>query len=119
MDDVTEHSVYFIKYSDLLLYVWQRIVKHESSDELLCILNTEIKDSECMCFTGRLTRLLNTLVGYYDDISIQISDSEQITNIIMVLKQKYAGEDLKKEVEKELESYGHNDNTIKEWLYYM
>ena len=31
-----------------------------------------------MCFTGRLTRLLNTLVGFYNDIELQISDSEQI-----------------------------------------
>jgi hypothetical protein len=119
MDDPTEHSTYLIKYSDLLLYVWQRIVKHESRDELLCILNLEIKDSECMCFTGRLTRLLNVLVGYYEDISIQISDSEQITNIIMVLKQKYEGEDLKREVAKELKSYGYNENIIKEWISYI
>ncbi len=43
-------------------------------------------------FTSRMTRLLNFLVGFYDDIELQISDSEQITNIITSLKNNYDGE---------------------------
>ncbi len=39
-----------------------------------------------------MTRLLNFLVGFYDDIELQISDSEQITNIITSLKNNYDGE---------------------------
>ena len=55
-----------------------------------------------MCFTGRLTRLLNTLVGFYDDIELQISDSEQITNIIIELKNKFpSGEELRDAIRKE------------------
>ena len=38
----------------------------------------------CMCFTIRLTRLLNTLVGFYDDIKLQITD------VIMRLKNKFS-----------------------------
>ena len=29
-----------------------------------------------MCYTSRLFRLLNTVVGFYDDIELQISDSD-------------------------------------------
>ena len=52
-------------------------------------IELQISDGIYMCFTCRLTRLLNTLVGFYDDIKLHISDSEQITNIIMVLKNKF------------------------------
>jgi Leucine-rich repeat (LRR) protein len=119
IDDETEHSIYLIKYSDLLLYIWQRIIKHENKDDLLKILNSEIIDSECMCFTGRLTRLLNVLVGYYEDISIQISDSEQITNIIITLKNKYNGEELINRAREELTNYNYSNEIINEWLSYI
>ena len=82
-DDDAMHTRLLITYSDLLIYVWSRIMKSNNKDEILAVLNQEISDGLCMCFTGRLTRLLNTLVGFYDDIELQISDSEQITNIIM------------------------------------
>ena len=73
-----------------------------AEDEILSVLNQEINDGICMCFTGRLTRLLNTLVGFYSDIELQISDSEQITNIILSLKKKFVGDQLIMEIKKEL-----------------
>ena len=78
-------------------YVWARIIKSPNPDEIAQVLNQEISDGLCMCFTGRLTRLLNVLVGFYDDIELQISDSEQITNIIVSLKSKIHDNELLKE----------------------
>ena len=75
-DDSMEHTSFLITYSDLLIYVWSRIIASANADEILSVLNQEISDGLCMCFTGRLTRLLNTLVGFYSDIELQISDSE-------------------------------------------
>ena len=72
-----------------------------------------------MCFTGRLTRLLNTLVGFYDDIELQISDSEQITNIIMSLKNKFPDEQLRDAVKKELLDRQYSESIINEWLDYI
>ena len=72
-----------------------------------------------MCFTGRLTRLLNTLVGFYDDIELQISDSEQITNIIIGLKNKFEGEQLKDAVKKELYERQYSESIINEWIDYI
>jgi hypothetical protein len=74
-----------------------------------------------MCFTGRLTRLLNTLVGFYDDIELQISDSEQITNIIMSIKNKFPSdqEQLKDAVRKELLDRQYSETIINEWLTYI
>ncbi len=115
-DDPTEHSTYLITYSDLLIYVWSRI---RNNNEILTVLNQEISDGLCMCFTGRMTRLLNVLVGFYDDIELQISDSEQITNIIMSFKNKYVGEQLKDAVKKELIERQYSEAIINEWLEYI
>ena len=116
-DDVTEHSTYLITYCDLLVYVWNRINKSAHKEEILKILNQEISDGLCMCFTGRLTRLINVLVGFYSDIELQISDSEQITNIIINLKNKITNDhELKESVKKELLDRNYNEIVINEWL---
>ena len=118
-DDNTIHTILLITYSDLLIYVWSRIIANTNADEILAVLNQEINDGVCMCFTGRLTRLLNTLVGFYDDIELQISDSEQITNIIISLKNKFVGEQLRDAVRKELLDRQYSETIINEWLDYI
>ena len=35
-------------------------------------------DSECKCFTGRITRLINCQNGFSDLVKINISDNQQI-----------------------------------------
>jgi hypothetical protein len=58
-------------------------------------------------------------VGFYDDIELQISDSEQITNIIMGLKNKFADDQLKDAVRKELLERQYSETVINEWLDYI
>jgi len=119
-DDNTEHSTYLITYADLLVCVWARIIGSPYVDTICQVLNQEIADGLCMCFTGKLTRLLNTLVGFYDDIQLQISDSEQITNIIVSLKHKITDDELLKvTVKKELEERKYSQEIISEWLEYI
>ena len=55
-DSDAMHSRLLITYSDLLIYVWSRITFSNNKDEILQVLNQEISDGLCMCFTGRLTR---------------------------------------------------------------
>ncbi len=42
-----------------------------------------------MCFTGRIVRIVNSLSGYSDKVLINISDSEEIGNVISLMKSKY------------------------------
>ena len=119
-DDTTEHSTYLITYADLLVYVWSRITFSNNKNDILHVLNQEISDGLCMCFTGRMTRLLNCLVGFFDDIEIQISDNEQVTNIIITLKNKISNVDeLKEAVKKELTERQYSESIIDEWLEYI
>jgi hypothetical protein len=118
-DDNTVHSVYEMNYKEVFQYVWSRIQRHTEFNELYKRINQEISDGLCMCFTGRLTRLLNVLVGYYEDIELQISDSEQITNIILMLQEKYEGEELKEKIKVAMEERGYSQEVINEWLEYI
>jgi len=118
-DDETEHSVYLVKFDEVFQYVISRIVRHSDSNEMFKILNEEIKDTICKCFTGRMTRLVNVLNGFYDDITIQIGSNEQISNIILMLQGKYKGDELVKQVREAMEEREYDENTIEEWLTYV
>ena len=59
------HSVLNITFQDLFLNVFSIILNHSSKDEILKILNLEMQDSQCKCFTGRISRLVNVLNGFY------------------------------------------------------
>ena len=41
----TEHTSFLITYSDLLIYVWSRIIASANTDEILSVLNQEISVS--------------------------------------------------------------------------
>ena len=88
--DKTIHSDHHISYEELLTYVWNRIIKSEYKVELVKILSQQICDSEGKCFTGRFNRTLSTLMGYYDDIVINISDASRISAIILLIKDRMA-----------------------------
>ena len=81
-----------------------------------------MNDSLCKCFTGRISRLVNCLNGFDVNIIINISDSEQIGNIIILIKNQLIGEnkyDLeshKNLVKINLLEKGYELNIIEEWL---
>jgi hypothetical protein len=80
-----------------------------------------MEDGLCKCFTGRLSRLVNSLSGYSDKVSINISSAEEIGNIISIMKDKY-GDDtdkLRMNVEKELIQRGYEKEVIDEWISYI
>jgi hypothetical protein len=117
--DESVHSIHLITYGELLGYVWQRIIKSEYKMELFRILDEQIADSECKCFTGRFNRTLSVLVGFYDDIRINISDKARIGAIIITCKDKimpYNSTDHKKMVLKELADAGYTEKEIKPWI---
>ena len=85
-------------------------------------MNEEMQDSECKCFTGRISRLVNCLSGYSDKVCIQISETEEIGNIISVIMNKRemkTVETLKDEVSVALKERGYADEKIAEWLEYV
>jgi hypothetical protein len=116
------HSILLITFKELLCYVWILI---NNNEEIKKILNIEMLDSECKCFTGRLSRLVNCLNGYSNLVEIKISDNEQISNIIIMIKNQleinneYTIEKHKDFLIKELKLRKFNDEIINEWLEYI
>jgi len=92
------HSILLINFEEIFAVVWY-FIQSQSKDrkiELYQRLTEEMEESECKCFTGRMTRLVNTLNGYTDLVRISISDREQCSNIMsLLLKQGLADEVLK------------------------
>ena len=117
------HSVLLLNFKELLCHCWITINNLETKDEIKKILNIEMLDSECKCFTGRITRLVNCLNGLSDLVKINISDNQQIGNIIIIIKEQlrdiYTIERHKELVKNELQERGYNENIINEWLDYI
>ncbi len=96
------------------------IFQHKDKDQIKSILNEEMKDSLCKCFTGRLSRLVNCLNGFDNRISVKTSDSDEISNIVILVRNKYDNyEDQVKYVTLELKERGYEDNVISEWISYL
>ncbi len=118
------HSTLQIKFKELLLSVWCIIRKQndEQKNEILSILNSEILDSICKCFTGRISRLINCLNGFDDRVNIKMPDSDQIGNVVILIKNKleldnsYTIEKHRELVLKELNDRGFPEDIIAVWI---
>jgi len=119
-DNEEIHSLLGVSFKETLEVVLSIIIRHPEKDEILKVLNQEMSDAMCMCFTGRITRLLNTLNGYDPRVVINISDSEQITAIVEIARKKtndaYAQKEL---VTKEMLQRGYPKETIEEWSLFI
>jgi Leucine-rich repeat (LRR) protein len=114
------HSELNMTYSELLVLVWDRIRKNKDVKEILSVLDTELTDSECKCFTGRITRLVNCLNGFDTDVIINISDNEQLSNLMVLINNRYDNiEDRKTELVKAMKERGFSQEKIDEWVEYI
>jgi Leucine-rich repeat (LRR) protein len=128
VSDTAVHSLLLLTFSEVLWFVLQTIntdFNIKEQEEILNVLNQEIIDSDCKCFTGRMNRIVNSLNGFSHLVSINIKDNEQIGNIIILVKNKlessasYTIEKHKEMVEKELIDRGYDMETIKIWIEYI
>lgn len=52
------------------------------------ILNNEMNDIKCNIFKERISRLVNSLNGFYPDIKVRYDENEHIENIIVKIKEQ-------------------------------
>jgi Leucine-rich repeat (LRR) protein len=120
------HSRFGISFSELLLNVFSLIEghqeHHENKEVIYSVVNQEMADAQCKCFTGRISRLVNCLNGFDPNIIIQISNSEQIGNIIGLIQRQleatgtYSIQNHQDLVRKELLERGYDDPVINDWI---
>jgi hypothetical protein len=72
-----------ISMSDIMLLVWEKICFSDNKNELEKRLVDELYETDQSCSSGYLTRLMNVLSGFFEDIQpIKISFNEQLrTNV--------------------------------------
>ena len=119
------HTRTQLTFEELLFNVWALINNLDTRDEIKGILNIEINDSDCKCFTGRISRLVNCLNGFTDLVKINIDDSQQIGNIITIIKEQleknnnYSIEKHKELVKKELIERKFSSEVIEVWIEFI
>ena len=120
MDNKEVHSILNITFEELLLHVYDFIEKNENKEELFKIMNVEMTEANCKCFTGRISRLINVLNGFDEHIEIHIADNEQIGNIISIIRnnlgENYDESEFKRHVREELMMRKYSESVIDEWL---
>lgn len=78
IDSPSVHSKTNMTYSELLARVWILIKNHEQKNDFILNVKTELNASVGMCFVGNINRLVNSLIGFVDDINVGISIKEQL-----------------------------------------
>lgn len=78
INDTSIHTKTQIRYSELLARVWILVKNHQQKEDFIENVKIELTSSIKMCFTGRINRLVNSLVGFIDGITVGISIQEQL-----------------------------------------
>jgi Leucine-rich repeat (LRR) protein len=116
------HSVLHLTFAEVLEPVLDYISKHPDKLELVKILADEIVASEDKCLQGRLSRLISVLAGYHPSVNINISQNEQIGNVVVMLKAKFKSMDIDEFVKifrLELQERNYSIDIINEWAEYV
>jgi len=127
-EDETIHSVHDVTFSEVLTSVISEIISlnSEVSNEVLKILSEEISDSICKCFTGRISRLVNSLNGFSPKVKVEISKNTQISTILAQTSEKISSTDTEEEIAKikeetiiNLREHDFTEEEIENWMSYL
>jgi hypothetical protein len=125
------HSGLFVNFKQLFDRVYDRIInpdKYQSvwcdgirpdTDDMLERLKQEMIESNGMCYTGYITRIVNCLVGFYSDVRIGVSSSDQISaKITMILEKMSAATSAEKTaaIRESLREIDVEEAVINEWI---
>jgi hypothetical protein len=122
LEDYSIVSELNVTFSDVFTACWNRIAINKNSNEIKRILNIEIHESICKCFTGRISRIVNCLSGFDELVQVKISDNEQIGNVISAVRNRLDPYDLelhKKIVRIELQQLKYPNDIIDNWIYHI
>ena len=117
-NNTEKHSILDCTFVDVLLYVWNYIIQQDDNDELKQLLNDEIERSMDLCFTGRISNLVNVLTGYRDDIHIGITELEHKNNLMITARNNY--KTVREQIQflqRTFEENGYDD--VEEWTQYF
>ena len=80
--DTNVHSALGLTFGEALCYVFSRIQSNPNAGGIKGVLNQEMSDSLCKCFTGRITRLINCLNVLDPLVEINLLSENEMINMI-------------------------------------
>jgi hypothetical protein len=103
------HSVHKCSFKSLFIMIMTIIENHEQKEDVKNRLITELEDSVGLCFTGRINRMVNSLVGFIDNIQVGVSTKEEIQMKISIIIQNLNHKKINKKKAKEemIEMFSH------------
>jgi hypothetical protein len=117
------HSTLFVTYKDIAerVFGWLNKQDNEVYNEVINVLEKELKASESVCFTGRLGRLVSALDGFHPGVRVNISTSDQISNRVLKVIEKckeenLSSEETKEKITSELKELEISDEDAKAWM---
>lgn len=79
-----------VTFGELFRYFWNRIRNSDDRDEILKIfIKSNLPEMRIVCFVGRISRVVNCLNGFFEDISVGISIEQQIQMKYNLVYKKY------------------------------
>jgi len=105
--DTHVHTDLNLTFGEALRYVFSRIESNPNAEGIKGVLNQEMSDSLCKCFTGRITRLIDCLNLLDPLVRIDLLSEKEMIN--MICQQVY--ESLEEEEEEEIQKKGQQQAT--------
>ncbi len=108
-----------VTYGEILERIWAISESHEHKKSIREVLRDEITAGTTVCFTGKVTRLVNTLSGFVENVQIGISDNEQINNAVIACMRRCDANpelDVRLEVKKALDELNVPEERQAIWL---
>lgn len=120
-----KHLSLDLTYGDIFIYIWNRIRTSPNRNDIIKILVSELDEMISVCFTGRISRLVNCLNGFDDIVVVGISELAQIQGKYDLINKKllkdYDEDSLEYNIIFKywftdlLEEIKIDDNKIKDW----
>ena len=88
VENETYHPNYETTAYEVLYKVFRVVAAHQHSVVMFQILRDEIIDSKNTCTSGQITRLVNVLNGFVPEIVMALSQKEELSDRILVLRKK-------------------------------
>lgn len=117
-------STYDVSFEDVFKPIWTRIRRNFHIKRIVDEdMRINMKSVIPCCLSGTIATIVNALSGFYDDISINLKNSEQIWNVIQLTRNKIIREegsydagkhrDLAKQ---ELYEREYDSQTVEDWM---
>ena len=118
----TNHTI-----GQLMARVWQLATRldQDAQDTIREIIEAEIEEicSEEICFTGACGRMITAIGGFYDFANIQISETQYLNNLnVMITEQlgdEYTEDAHRDLLRQRMTELGYPDDEIEKWVAFI